>query len=275
MRGGNGESDAAVRSERHAHGLVRRCAGPLSEQKQLSTRKRGFERPQVLELQREGEPMNTQPTARAATALCATPALLVLAVLAGCATAPPNPLGLPASLQGRAELVKLDDPAYEQAVPWNALKAPGTGGVLGVAVVRLSEDVPVYRLWNGPGSAPAGGNTNRLGGWWSTDMPTGPVAQYRRDYEVCASWNQLTWRASCMLRRGSVVAVGPGQSVSAQTCGDANGLESYPANRVLWQVYVDKPWARPQELVCPPEAQDIEVDPNDVSKPKVAAAAMN
>ncbi|WP_028999922.1 hypothetical protein [Azohydromonas australica] len=218
--------------------------------------------------------MNKQPTSWAVAGLRAAPALLALAVLAGCATTPPNPLGLPASLQGRAELLKLDDPAYEQAVPWNALKAPGAGGVLGVAVVRLKEDVLVYRLWNGPGSAPAGGTTNRLGGWWSADMPSGPVAQYRRDYEVCSTWNQLTWRASCTLRRGSVVAVGPGQSVSAQTCGDAAGQESYPANRVLWQVYVDKPWTRPAELACPPETQDVEVDPNDVSQPKAATAAL-
>ncbi|NML15940.1 hypothetical protein [Azohydromonas caseinilytica] len=217
--------------------------------------------------------MSNEPRA----ALAAMPrraglALLALAALAGCATAPTDPLGLPASLQGRAEVLRLDDPDYERAAAWSALKAPGQGGVLGVAVVRIREDLPVYRLWNGPAVRDARGNTNRLGGWWSADAPSGTVAQYRSDYEVCQTWNQLTWLARCTLRRGAVVAVGPGQSVSAQTCGDASGQESYPPNRQGWQIYIDQPWQRPQELSCPADTQDIEVNPGDVGKPKAAVA---
>lgn len=200
-------------------------------------------------------------------------AALALAVLAGCATTARDPLGLPATLQGRAELLRLDDPDYERAMAFNALKKPGDGGVLGVAVVRITQELPVYRLWNGPAVKDARGNTNRLGGWWSADKPQGPVAQYRTDYEVCNAWNQLTWLASCTLRPGAVVVVGPGQSVSAQTCGDAGGQESYPANRRLWQIYVDQPWKRAAELSCPPESADVEVDPADVSRPKSAAVA--
>lgn len=139
-------------------------------------------------------------------------------------------------------------------------------------VPRPARDGGSCRLWNGPAVKDARGNTNRLGGWWSSDPPSGPAAQYRTDYEVCNAWNQLTWLARCTLRRGAVVAVGPGQSVSAQTCGDAAGQESYPPNRRLWQVYVDQPWKRNTELACPAEDVDVEVDPLDVSKPKNPAA---
>ena len=197
--------------------------------------------------------------------------LLALAALAGCATAPMNPLGLPPSLQGRAELLRLDDPDYERAAAWNALKAPGQGGVLGVAVVRLKEDLPVYRLWSGPAVRDGRGNTNRLGGWWSAQAPQGTTAQYRNDYAVCQGWNELTYLASCTLRRGSVVAVGPGQSVSAQTCGDAGGKESYPQNRAVWQIYVDQPWKRTEELICPAESNDLATNPADLGQPDTPA----
>ena len=39
------------------------------------------------------------------------------------------------------------------------------------------------------------------------------------------------------------------------------GVENYPANQKDWQTYVDKPWARPAELVCPA----------DISKAKAAS----
>ena len=55
------------------------------------------------------------------------------------------------------------------------------------------------------------------------------MASFRRRYEVCEKWDTLRWVAQCTLRRGSVVVIGPGQSVSAQTCEKPG--ESYPANR--------------------------------------------
>lgn len=191
---------------------------------------------------------------------------------AACGAFAQNAVDLPPSLQGRVEVLKLQDPDYERAVAWKALKGPGDGGVLGVVVVRLKQDVPVYRLWNGPQAKDANGNTNRLGGWWSADKPVGSVQQYRNTYEVCTVWNRLSFLAACTLRAGAVVAVGPGQSVSNTTCNSAS--ESYPQERVRWQIYIDQPWKRSAELSCPPDTQDIEVDPSDVTKPKAAAAAL-
>ena len=215
--------------------------------------------------------MNRKFTARRAdAALRASLLSLSLAAVAGTADAQ-NAVELPPSLQGRVEVLKLQDPDYERAAAWKALKAPGDGGVLGVVVVRVKEDLPVYRLWNGPQAKDANGNTNRLGGWWSADKPKGSVQQYRTNYEVCTVWNRLSFLAACTLRKGAVVAVGPGQSVSTTTCNSAS--ESYPQERVLWQIYIDQPWKRAAELSCPPDTQDIEVDPSDVSKPKAVTAA--
>jgi hypothetical protein len=121
-------------------------------------------------------------------------------------------------------------------------------------------------MWSGPQKVDARGNTNRMGQWWAFDAPSGPVDGYRRDYEVCVAWNDLTWVATCTLKAGAVVAIGPGQSVSAATCGDASGQESYAANPGDWQVYVEKAWARSAELECPDATQDYEADPGDVAK---------
>ena len=107
-----------------------------------------------------------------------------------------------------------------------------------------------------------------MGQWWSYDAPKGDQAGYRKDYEICMGWNDLTWMATCTLKKGSVVVVGPGQSVSAQTCGDPSGQESYPANAEDWQVYVDKAWARSAELSCPPESADYEVNPANIATKK-------
>lgn len=176
-------------------------------------------------------------------------------------------LKLPGDWADKAQVLAPDDPDYARAHLSDAVQPAGNGGISAGLVVELTTDVPVWRLWNGPGSAPPGGNTNRLGQWWGARAPSGTVAQYRIDYEVCDAWNNLTWVAGCTLKKGAVVAVGPGQSVSAQTCGDPTGQETYPANPTHWQVYIYQPWTRMgTELDCPPETQDYKADPNDISK---------
>ena len=64
-----------------------------------------------------------------------------------------------------------------------------------------------------------------------------------------------------------MVVIGPGQSVSAETCGPPS-TQSVPANATDWQLYLDKAYSRSAELSCPPETEDYEADPNDISKPK-------
>ncbi|MBL8484293.1 MAG: hypothetical protein JNJ60_19000 [Rhodocyclaceae bacterium] len=175
-------------------------------------------------------------------------------------------LALPKKLEGKAVVLTQDDPDYARAKLESAVKPPGMGGVSQALVVRITEDIPVYRMWNGPDKKDARGNTNRLGGWWSYDAPNGPVDKYRSDYEICRAWNDLTWMATCTLKKGAVVAIGPGQSVSPETCGDPTGKEAYAANDKDWQTYVDRPWARPTELVCPPDSQDYAVATNNIAK---------
>ncbi len=74
-------------------------------------------------------------------------------------------LTLPSQLTGKAVLLNPDDPDYARASVENAVKPAGMGGVYAALVVRLTEDIPVYRMWNGPDDVNAQGNTNRLGGW--------------------------------------------------------------------------------------------------------------
>lgn len=190
--------------------------------------------------------------------------LLLALGLAACAQSP----HLPPPFEGQVVPVSAEDPEYARAALSAAVKPEGEGGVIEGQVVRATQDIPVYRLWSGPASADANGRTNRTGSWWSLGSPQGPAAQYRVDYEICHAWNALTWVARCTLKKGAVVAIGPGQSVSAQTCQDPSGQEHYPADHAHWQIYVDKVWARPQELTCEPESEDYQADPEDVSRRK-------
>jgi hypothetical protein len=192
--------------------------------------------------------------------------LSIALALAVCSGAWAQTLSLPEKLAGKAAVLQSNDPDYARAKADSAVKPEGMGGIAAVLVVRITEDIPVYRMWSGPDKKDARGNTNRLGGWWSYDKPIGLVAKYRSDYEICQAWNDLTWMADCTLKKGAVVAIGPGQSVSAETCGDPTGKESYGPDSANWQVYVDKPWSRPDEIACPPESADYAANPEDISR---------
>jgi hypothetical protein len=175
---------------------------------------------------------------------------------------------LPASLQGKAVVLGMDDPDFARAVVSNAVQPAGMGGVSEAVVLRITEDIPVWRMWNGPDKVDANGRTNRLGQWWTADPPKGRVSDYRVNYEVCVAWNDLTWVERCTLKAGAVVAAGPGQSVSAETCGDPSGEESYPASPRHWQVFIATPWTRmPAELDCPPETADYKANPKRLERP--------
>ena len=176
-------------------------------------------------------------------------------------------LSLPPALTGKAVVLSPNDPDYARAAIGQAIQPAGQGGISAGLVIRATQDITVYRLWNGPNGVDSSGNTNRMGSWWAYDAPQGTVAQYRSNYEICKSWNTLTWVATCHLAPGAVVAIGPGQSVSASTCGVSSGQESYPADPVWWQTYVNKAWSRPSELVCPPANDDYQDDPANIAQP--------
>jgi hypothetical protein len=172
-------------------------------------------------------------------------------------------LALPSALDGKVAVVAPSDVAYGQANAGSAVKAAGQGGVSAALVVKLSQDLPVYRMWNGP----SGGGNNRLGSWWTFDAPAGTREGYRRAYEICGGWNELRYVATCTLKQGAVVAIGPGQSVSAESCGDSSGYEHYAPNSRAWQVYVHQAWNRTESLVCPNQDQDYAADPANVAQP--------
>jgi hypothetical protein len=84
----------------------------------------------------------------------------------------------------------------------------------------------------------------------------------------------LTFVATCTLKQGAVVAIGPGNSVSAKTCGDTTGREIYAANDRNWQLYLSKAFERigpGKELECPDQAADYEADPSNLAKRKPAS----
>lgn len=191
--------------------------------------------------------------------------LLLMLGLSACAPmAAQDANTLPAAFAGTLTLVPSTDPAYGQANAPAAEKPSGQGGVTQALVVRLGQDMPVYRLWNGPQAV---GQSNRLGSWWAFDAPKGTREGYRRAYEICGTWNELKWVATCTLKAGAVVAIGPGQSVSAVTCNDTSGYETYDVNRKDWQVFINQAWNRPTDLVCPPETADYAADPANVAQP--------
>jgi len=201
--------------------------------------------------------------------------LVSLTTIAACATMPlRTPSGeairLPRQVVEAVEFVAAGDRAYAAADPSSATGAPGVGKVTRPYVVRLTRDMQVYRLWSGPAVKDNQGHTSRIGEWWTFDRPTGSRASYRERYEVCEKWNTLRFVAQCTLRRGAVVVIGSGQSVSADTCGEPRGREQYPANARDFQVYIHAAWTqigtRDAMLSCPDESQDYRDDPNDISK---------
>jgi hypothetical protein len=203
-----------------------------------------------------------------------------LIVLIGCASAVRlhGPSGeaikVPRALASSLELVAADNVDYAAADPAGATGEPGAGKVTKPFVVRLTHDLPVYRLWAGLDVRDAQGRTSRIGQWWTFERPSGTLASFRRRYEVCVEWDTLRWVAQCTLRRGAVVVIGPGQSVSAQTCGDPTGRESYPVNDRALQVYIHEAWKRTGtpngDLTCPDESRDYQDDPGNIAKPTKA-----
>ncbi len=191
---------------------------------------------------------------------------LLAAMVAGSAFA--GDVNLPPTMVGKVRQVDPAEPIYAQANLGGAVKPAGQGGVSAGVVVELTEDMPVYRLWQDP-PPPGAAYNNRIGGWWSFDKPYGSREGYRRAYEICGQWNALNMVASCKLTKGAVVVVGPGQSVSPYTCNDASGHESYEANDSDWQIYVDSAYKNPA-LVCPPQSADYVDDPSEISRPVAA-----
>ncbi|GGX73739.1 hypothetical protein GCM10007392_46530 [Saccharospirillum salsuginis] len=121
------------------------------------------------------------------------------------------------------------EPVTDPALLNEALGAPNEGELCqGQVYVALEETrIQIYRAWNStnPGS--------RLGNWWAFDKPSGRVADYREDYEICYQWSPLDKMVSCTLTPGTKVVVGNGQSAQCSQ------YLTYPVSAEQ-QVYIDE-----------------------------------
>jgi hypothetical protein len=160
-------------------------------------------------------------------------------------------------MQGKVEVMGSCDQDCDQRILDNAIEKTGKGGISSGILVQLTDDIDVYRMWDGPDSGlNEYGTTNRIGAWWTADRPSGKVNDYRVKNAICPDWNTLKWVAKCTLKKGSLVAVGPTQSASCKTG------ESYSANNTQ-QIYVDNYSSTYMQCAKYKEA-DYEANPDDI-----------
>ena len=99
-------------------------------------------------------------------------------------------------------------PAVDSDLLNAALGEPGKGGLCQgqVYISTGIKKVILHRAWNStnPGST--------YGNWWAFNKPSGKVAQYREDFEICYQWSPLDKLVTRELKAGTKVVVGNGQS---------------------------------------------------------------
>ena len=158
------------------------------------------------------------------------------------------------------EIIARDDPRWPADAASKANLPPGKGGISAVMAIRVLHDTPVYRLWTDGTGHPSG----RIGPWWLFDPPTGTDKDFRKRYAVCEAWNpKLNRLAACTLARGTIVAIGPTQSVDAATCNNPDRPEGYKADPDRWQVYIPKEQLA-RVLACPASDEDARLDSQDL-----------
>jgi hypothetical protein len=158
---------------------------------------------------------------------------LLAYMLSACQTLPEKQRYIPFGWLSKVDYLEPEELSTAENPLYLAVKEPGAGGLSDAIVLRTLENITIYRVWNGPEGAYRDDfkTTNRLGFWWSPEHPQGSKAAYRQQYGVCPQYNELEWVTSCTLHAGSLIAVGPTQSVN---CKDGPEL---PATSSL-QIYV-------------------------------------
>lgn len=186
-----------------------------------------------------------------------TCALFYTLMLTGCNCNQQDQIFLPASMQGKVEVVASCSQDCGQEILDNAIEKEGKGGISSGILVRLTDDIDVYRMWDGPEKLNEYGTTNRIGAWWTTERPSGKADNFRAKNAICTEWNALKWVAKCKLKKGNLVAVGPTQSASCKKIG-----ENYSANNIQ-QVYVDN--YSTKHIQCEKYMEtDYEANPDDI-----------
>ncbi len=108
----------------------------------------------------------------------------------------------PESVQAELSLV-INDPLLNES-----LGKPEQGKLCHGAVYSAndSSNITIYRAWNSTNPQ------SKMGQWWALYEPSGSVAAYRTDYEICYQWSPLDKMISCKLKPGTQVVIGTGQS---------------------------------------------------------------
>jgi len=94
-----------------------------------------------------------------------------------------------------------------------AIGEPGKGGLCNAKVFSAQRTVTVFRVYNH--AVPA----TKYGSWWSLSPPKGPRDKYARDNDVCPEWSPLDASTSCVVRSGTIVVMGTGQSAVCASPG--------------------------------------------------------
>jgi hypothetical protein len=160
--------------------------------------------------------------------------IVLLAGLYGCSSHPMQEAELTAmqSCIGSTEIPPdLADQfalAEDDALLQDALGDENEGKLCQGQVYETQSDsqVVIFRAWN---------STNpysKLGNWWAFYEPTGKVADYRADYEICYQWSPLDKLIRCTLKPEIKVVVGTGQSA------ECSEYLTYPVSDEQ-QIYLD------------------------------------
>ncbi len=104
-----------------------------------------------------------------------------------------------------------------------ALGEPGKGSLCTAKVFEVDKPVRLFRVYNA--AQPA----SLYGRWWSLQVPVGPRTQYAAENAICPEWSPLNAAATCTLKPGVRVVIGPGQSAQ---CASGEVLPASATNQV-------------------------------------------
>lgn len=124
----------------------------------------------------------------------------------------------------RDQFKALDDPDLLN----KALGAPNRGKLCQAQVYesKVGIKLTLYRAWNSTNP------NSRFGNWWAFEKPAGKISTHRAEYQICYQWTPLDKLETCMLKPGTKLVVGTGQSIK---CSE---FLSYSVSDTL-QIFID------------------------------------
>ncbi len=145
--------------------------------------------------------------------------LLAVLIVSGCAQfgsdkvtlsadAAGSPLACRGTTQPPKSLASILEPVKDNALLKASLGAPEEGKLCQGKVFRVKpgKSLTLFRAWNSTNP------NSQFGQWWAFEQPSGKVASYREDYEICYQWSPLDKLSRCEIQAGTLLVVGTGQS---------------------------------------------------------------